>query len=128
MSLVNAKIIDTSREYIASYEKMHELQTLGLADAEDEISTIKNSIITLLVSLLEGEVNQDIIGRMAKGLDFGTLKNRVTRIFYKFAIGVLGESEDLKFSDIPLAKLMNCLLANSFESIIKEGFEIYNLL
>lgn len=128
ISLVNAKVIDCAREYIASYESPHELNKLGLADSAEDISNIKNAVITLLVSLLEGEINLDIITRMAKGLDFSTLKDRVTEIFHLFAIDVLREREDLAFADIPLAKLTNMLLANAFDSIIKEAFEIYNLL
>ena len=51
----------------------------------------------MLTSLLEGEINMEIITRMTKSLDFKVLKNRITKLFYNFAIQILDADENLKY-------------------------------
>ena len=62
-ALVHAKIIDTSREYIAGFKRPSEIEHLGFDGEEDleGIGEFKGKIVTLLVSLLEGEVDMDIM-------------------------------------------------------------------
>jgi len=70
-ALVNAKILDSSREYIANFEKPNEIEHLGF-NTEEEIEGIgelKGKIVTLLTSLLEGEIDMDIITRMVFSFD-----------------------------------------------------------
>ena len=120
--MVNSKVIDSAREYIAGFEE-GTVAHLGFNEEDMEvIGDFKSNIVTFLTSLLEGEIEMEIIQRMTKSLDFKVLKQRVTVIFRQFAIKELDAPEDLAYSDIPLAKLMNCLKADSFESIIKEAF------
>jgi hypothetical protein len=61
--LVNAKIIDSSREYIAGYQKLEEVYYLGFEteDDIDQIGEFKYKITTMLTSLLEGEMDMEII-------------------------------------------------------------------
>ena len=84
---MNAKIIDSSREFIASYSTEAELFMLGFEEEEDidMIGEFKQKIVTLLTSLLEGEIDLDIITKMATGLDFNMLKERILTIFTRFA-------------------------------------------
>ena len=100
--MVQYKIIDTSREIIAGYEKKDEIVYRGFTTEEqmDEIGEFKANIITLLTSLLEGEVNIMIIDRMTKGLEFSSMKIRMETIFIRFANKIL-EKEDLTIPDIP---------------------------
>ena len=71
-SLVESKIIDSSREYISGFEKESDLRHIGFISNEDidSIGEFKYKIVTLLTSLLEGEIDMEIINRMAFSLDF----------------------------------------------------------
>lgn len=66
-SLVNAKIIDSSREYISQFSSLESIKHLGFEDPSDldKIGDLKFSVICMLTSLLEGEVDMEIINRMA---------------------------------------------------------------
>lgn len=63
---MNSKIIDSSREYISGFSSLSEIIHLGFEteDDLDEIGNLKQTIITLLTSLLEGEIDMEIIYRM----------------------------------------------------------------
>jgi hypothetical protein len=79
LSFVKAKIIDSSREYMSGFEKESEIFPLGFEGDDDleSIGDFKFSIVTLLTSLLEGEIDEEIIGRMAGSLDFNQMKVRL---------------------------------------------------
>lgn len=116
ISLVNSKIIDSSREYIAGFEKESELLHIGFESEEDidSIGEFKKSVITLLTSLLEGEVDMEIISRMAFSLDFNMMKNRLLIVFQRFAEKLLDKGS-LIVKDIPLVALDNRLQKESFD-------------
>jgi len=80
----------------------------------------------LLVSLLEGEVDHEIIYRMIMSLDFNNLKDRIVTIFKRFADNLL--DKDIPVKDIPVAKLDKNLKKDSFDDSVREAFEIYNLM
>lgn len=105
ISLVDSKILDCAREYISSFTKEQELVPLGFESEEDidSVGALKSNIITLLTSLLEGEVNMDIVERMSKSLELTVLRERVATIFHRFANKIL--DDNLSFEDIPLARL-----------------------
>lgn len=90
-ALVNAKILDSSREYIAGFQKS-EVVHLGLDDEEgmSQMDNFKQKIVTLLTSLLEGEIDIEIMNRMAFSLDFFVMKDRMLDVFTSFALEVLG--------------------------------------
>ena len=58
-ALVNSKIIDSAREYIAGFEKLEDIKYMGFVKDEDldMIGEFKQNIVLLLVSLLEGEID-----------------------------------------------------------------------
>ena len=93
-ALVQAKILDSSREYIAGYERESDLQNIGFdyddPDDMDALSEFKQKIVGLLTSLLEGEVDQDIMQRMAFSLDFPIMKDRMLKVFKTFAEETMG--------------------------------------
>ena len=47
----------------------------------DGVGEFKGKIVTLLTSLLEGEVDMDIMGRMAFSLDQTVMKDRMVIVF-----------------------------------------------
>lgn len=49
----------------------------------------KQKIVTLLTSLLEGEIDIEIMNRMAFSLDFFVMKDRMLDVFSSFAMEVL---------------------------------------
>lgn len=87
----------------------------------------KGNIITLLTSLLEGEIDMDIINRMTHGLDFKTMKVRICTIFVRFAEKML-KQENLTVKNIPIHRIDAVLEGDSFEDNIQEAFQIYILL
>jgi hypothetical protein len=82
--------------------------------------------VTLLVSLLEGEVDHEIINRMTMSLDFNVLKDRMVTVFKRFAEKLLDKNINVK--DIPVAKLDKSLRKDSFDDSVREAFEIFNLM
>ena len=86
-ALVNAKIIDSSREYISQFSTLESISHLGFTSVDDldAIGELKFAVISMLTSLLEGEVDMEIINRMAGSLDFEMIKNRMVAIFERFA-------------------------------------------
>lgn len=117
--MVQNKIIDTSREIIASFEKLSEIQHLGF-DSEEDIDSIgefKGNVIQLLTSLLEGETDYDIIETMTLSLDFPTMKKRMCMIFARFAQKILNVDE-VVIMDVPVHRIDSLLEGDSFQEII----------
>lgn len=71
----------------------------------------------MLTSLLEGEVDYDIINKMANSLDFNMMKNRLLKVFTRFAMKML-DTENIVVKDLPLSKINNRLDKDSFEGSI----------
>ena len=122
-SLVNAKIIDSSREYISSFSSLESIFHLGLTepDSLDDIGELKFSIICMLTSLLEGEVDMEIIMRMTYSLDYDMIKDRMVDVFLRFA-KVLENNDNLVVSDISVSKINKNLDRDDFDCFIAEAF------
>ena len=89
--MVAEKIFDSCREYIASFEKHAELEVLGITDGDTQqsLQEFKCKIMDLLMSLIEGEVDLEIMQRMSISLDMEVLKERMLKVFVQFAEEVL---------------------------------------
>lgn len=85
----------------------------------------KKNIITLLTSLLEGEIDIDILTKMSAGLDFPVMINRMAKVFEQFVQDEMGAC-DLK--DLNLNKLQDKLDNTSLDGIVSEAFEIFILM
>lgn len=81
----------------------------------------------MLTSLLEGEIDIDIMNRMAFSLDFFVMKDRMLSVFTQFAQEVL-DVEDIDMKELSLNKLIKRLKKESFEGTVSEAFEIYILM
>lgn len=68
------------------------------------IGVLKQKIIILISSLLEGEIDLDIIHKMTSSLDFNMMKERVHIVFTRFAQQLL-ENDGLSITDIPFVKI-----------------------
>lgn len=128
-AMVTAKIFDSCREYIAGFERPAELELLGITDDDDlgAVQEFKNKIMTLLMSLIEGEVDLDIMMRMAFSLDMSVLKARMLNVFTTFAQETLGR-EEINIKDLNLNLIQSKLKRDSFEGTINEAFQIYILM
>ena len=89
---------------------MHELLPLGFESEEslDEIGEFKKNVVTLLTSLIEGEVDIEIVNLMVNSLDFETMKNRMLNVFKRFAESIL-EKQNLVVREIPFKKIFDKL-------------------
>lgn len=101
----------------------------------------------MLVSLLEGEKDTEILGKMSFSLTFDDLKDRLLRVFGVFLnqhksfpthLQEPGQKLDLPalsklhgnncLASISLTRIKNRLNRDSFEGNIQEAFDIYNLI
>jgi len=108
---------------------MHDIIPLGFETEEDidSIGEFKQKIVSMLTSLIEGEVDIEIVNLMVNALDFETMKNRMLNVFKRFAENIL-EKENLVVREIPFGRIFDKLLKESFDSPVAEAFEIYILL
>jgi hypothetical protein len=102
---------------------------LGFEEAEDleSLNEFKRKIVTLLTSLLEGEVDLNIMLRMANSLDFYVMKERMVSVFTQFSLEIL-EVNEVDITELSLNKLNNRLKKNSFDGNIAEAFGIFILM
>ena len=127
--MVNAKIFDSAREFIAGFGSASEVNHLGFIEVEDlsQLDEFKQKIVTMLTSLLEGEVDMDIMIRMSFSLDMQVMKERMLAVFRNFAQELLGE-EDIDVKEIKLTRINSRLEKDSFDGNIGEAFQIYILM
>jgi len=102
---------------------------LGFETEEDidNIGAFKQQVITLLTSLIEGEVDIEIVNLMVNALDFEIMKNRMLNVFKRFAETIL-DRQNLVVREIPFKKIFDKLQKDSFDTSVAEAFEIYILL
>jgi len=87
--LISAKIIDSSRDFIGGFDRESEYSPIGFENKVEDlekINLVKRKIVTLLVSLLEGETDMDIVSRMSYSLDFQIVKERLQKVFSNFLV------------------------------------------
>lgn len=95
MELVNAKILESSNEFLSNFEDLSQLQHLGFIEPQDPndedepnypemLDEFIEKITLLLLSLLEGAENSVILTRMANTIMFNAVKDRMVNVFGKF--------------------------------------------
>jgi len=83
--------------------------------------------VTLLLSLLEGDLDVKKIQKMANALDFNVVRDRMLAVFTTFVYGVMGTT-DVDMANINMSTINNRLIRDSFEEQITEAFELYILM
>ena len=137
-ALITAKIIDNARDFIANYQGKgfdNEMKSKGL-DMNDEehvemIDRINHLLVTLLLGLLEGTPDNNIISRMSHSLDFSLMKERMYHVYKKFVVDLmkLKTPRVENIINIPEKQIKaNFSLDSLDDSGIMEGFDIYILL
>jgi hypothetical protein len=93
----------------------------------EKISEFKSKFVTLLLSLLEGDLDIPKVQKMAGSLDYTVVKDRMLIVFTFFAQQIL-EQPDLDVAQVTISQINNRLIRDSFEGTINEGFELYILM
>jgi pyruvate dehydrogenase E1 component alpha subunit len=93
----------------------------------EKISEFKSKFVTLLLSLLEGDLDIPKIHKMSNALDYTVVKDRMLTVFTSFAEKIL-EASNLDIASLTLSQVNNRLIRDSFEGSINEGFELYILM
>jgi hypothetical protein len=78
---------------------------LGFADDEEDnekISEFKSKFVTLLLSLLEGDLDIPKIQKMSNALDYTVVKDRMLAVFTVFAERIL-ETSDIDIAALTLS-------------------------
>jgi len=115
---VHQKILDSSREFIANFNDKGSIDYLGFVDPEEddeedmmeELDAFIQKIATMLLSLLEGGEDIEILQKMAFSLSINDMKDRMVNVFGNFLVkidlmpkGRLPTGED--YGSMPLSKL-----------------------
>ena len=93
------------------------------------INETKQKLVTLLLSLLEGPADPDIINRMSVSLDFLMLKDRMYQVYRSFIIDLKGldDPSDANIVNYSIGSINSDLKLDSLEGLVLEGFDIYIL-
>ena len=83
--------------------------------------------MTLLLSLLEGDLDLQKVQDMSSALDFTVVKDRMLNVFTIFAKSIL-EVEELDIANLKTVAVSSRLQKDSFESSINEAFELFILM
>lgn len=135
-ALISAKIIDNSRDFIAEYQEVgmeFEMKSRGFDLENDEhldmINETKQKLVTLLLSLLEGSADPDIISRMSVSLDFLMLKDRMYQVYRNFVTDLkeLNDPTDDTIVSYSIGSINSDMKLDSLEGLVLEGFDIYIL-
>jgi hypothetical protein len=120
-------IIDYGRDLLAGLKKPEELLLKGFdsVEKEEDISELKSKTVNFLLSLLEGDVDKEILKRMTDALDFQGIKERMSEVFYYFVEEELGIKDKI---GLDIGLINSKLTKNSFEGRISEGFNLYCLM
>lgn len=83
----------------------------------------------LLISLIEGEVDLNIMTQMAFSLDIGVLKERMLTVYKNFIAEVRGKERggQVDVNTVSLITVMKEMRRNSFDFTIKDAFQIFIL-
>jgi|LauGreDrversion4_2_1035121.scaffolds.fasta_scaffold1139773_1 hypothetical protein len=93
----------------------------------EKIAEFQSKFVTLLLSLLEGDLDIPKITKMSNALDFTVVKERMLTVFTTFSEKILGE-EEIDIAELTMSTLNNRLERESFEGSINEAFELYILM
>ena len=94
-------------------------------DFSEPVDELKMKAVNLLLSLIEGSPETDIIKRMTQSLDnFQIVFQRMQIVYERF----LREELGLKQENPSLDFVNRSLTRKSFDTFIKEGFDLYILV
>lgn len=93
--MVNAKVVDSSREFISLLSNKDNLGPLGFVQKEEDAAEDEDDILdsmdeflskisVILLSLLEGEEDFEICSKMAFSISIEDIKDRMLNVFGVF--------------------------------------------
>jgi len=119
--LAQPKSIENCRDILLALRDPSDCALRGFGeDSHAGISALKFKAVSLLLSLLEGELDPEITRHIAESLDFETCKARMAEVFKEFLreMGMEGG----------LGALEGRLKKDSFNGDVQEGFNLFCLL
>eukprot|EP00347_Sterkiella_histriomuscorum_P021853 403332539 len=125
-ALVNAKVIDNCRDLISQgTQSERELKEKGFNDDKIKLlDGLKMKSVRLLLSIIEGPIDQEIIKNITVSLDdFEIIFERLNSVYTTFVTEELGLPENSSLSTI-----QGELGKDSFDGDIQEGFDIFILV
>lgn len=83
LDLCRSKIIDVSKDFLAKFQRQGDYERGGFVKEEqkDAINDLMTKSTTLLVSLIEGVTNMEIVNMLCENLDMNFLLNRLKEAF-----------------------------------------------
>ena len=127
ITLVETKVIDCGRDLLAQGSiSQDELEKKGFDGHERKqlLDTLKMNSVKLLLSILEGPVDEDIYEKVSASLgDFQIVIKRMETLYKEFVTETLELPESAKTSTVQSA-----LRSETLDGNISEGFDIYSLL
>lgn len=119
--LAQPKSIENCRDVLLALRDPSDRAMRGFSEnSHAGISALKFKAVSLLLSLLEGELDPEITKHIAESLDFETCKARMAEVFQEFLREMgLEEGQDA---------LKGRLKKDSFKGDVQEGFNLFCLL
>lgn len=123
--LSQPKIIDSGRDLLVCLKKQEDAQARGfdLEEDSEEISNLKSKIVNFILSLLEGDADEDIMRRITDSLDFNKIKERMYEVFSQYVTQTLELELNSKLNEIN-----SRIPSGGFNDLIYEGFNLYILM
>ena len=125
--LSQPKLIDNCRDLLTSLSTKTDKEVRGFDpedDLSDDISELKSKTASFLLSLLEGDVDYDIVNRIVSTLDFNMIKARMLEVFRLFISEKMGDSS----GELGLDMIESRLKCDSFDDKVQEGFNLFILM
>jgi len=118
-------VIDNCRDIISHGASEEELQEKGFKEERIELlNMLKMKAVRLLLSLIEGSFELDIIMHITQSLDdFSAIMARLHYVYEAFVTGALKLNLTASLSTVNAA-----LKKDSFDGAVIEGFDIFILV
>ena len=125
VTMSQSKIIFFAMDFVSMFKTLVDFELKGFTNEilQDGINDLTTKSMKLLISMIEGSANQEVISEMIDNLDFSFLISKLMNIYKEF----LSKSLKLPIST-PISDIIDELQASSFDENTLESFDIYILL
>jgi hypothetical protein len=123
--LSHAKIIDNGRDLLAGLRSDADRNIRGFdEDNLEMVGELKSKAVNFLLSLLEGDADQEILLRITESLDYKEIKRRMWEVYESFVT----ENLDVDPVTTSLSSINSKLTKDCFEGAVSEGFNLFILI
>jgi len=124
-AITGTKVVDSCKAIFQSFVGKHELAEKGFEGDENDpdIMALKQKCATILLSLLEGNPDEEIYLKIGETLDVGVIRERIAKVYSHYVTTELNLKPDARATTIN-----STVSSENFEDYIYEGFDLYVLL